>query len=382
MSTITAKIQIYTSEADRDLLTRTMQAYSNACNMISSEIFLAKELKQKKLHNALYSEIRSRFSLGSQMACSAIITTLARYKSAKSNGHEWTEIEFKRPECDLVWNRDYSLTDNLFSVNTLNGRIKLKYQTKGMEKYFDGTWRFGTAKIVNKFKKWFLHISMTKMKFSGENFIYETEQFQNSGVNNIVGIDLGINFLATTYESNGKTEFYSGKQIKNTRGQYKATRKELQQRQTPSARKRLKAIGQRENRYIADVNHCVTKALVTKYPKGTLFVLEDLSGVRNATEKVRVKNRYVSVSWAFLQFRQMLEYKAELYRHKVIAVPPKYTSQTCPKCGHIHKGNRNKKTHTFCCKNCSYTSNDDRIGAMNLYRKGINYLENGIGAVE
>ena len=28
----------------------------------------------------------------------------------------------------------------------------------------------------------------------------------------------------------------------------------------------------------------------------------------------------------------------------------------------------------FTCKNCGYTSNDDRIGAMNLYRMGINYL--------
>jgi len=372
MSTVTAKIQIYVSDPDKELLTKTMQAYSNACNMISSNIFFTEELKQKSLHYALYYQIRTEFLLGSQMACSAIITTLARYKSAKSNGHEWSEIKFKRPECDLVWNRDYSLTANLFSINTLNGRIKLKYQTKGMAKYFDGTWKFGTAKLVNKFNKWFLHIPMTKAH----------EQLQESNVNNVVGVDLGINFLATTYESNGKTKFFNGKQIKNTRGQYKATRKELQQRQTPSSRKRLKEIGQRENRYMADVNHCVTKALVTKYPKGTLFVLEDLSGVRNATEKVRVRNRYVSVSWTFFQFRQMLEYKAELYGHKVIVVSPKYTSQTCPKCGHVEKSNRNKKTHTFCCKSCSYKSNDDRIGAMNLYRKGINHLERGIGIAE
>ncbi len=37
--------------------------------------------------------------------------------------------------------------------------------------------------------------------------------------------------------------------------------------------------------------------------------------------------------------------------------------------------NRNKKIHLFTCKNCGYKSNDDRIGAMNLYRMGINYLE-------
>lgn len=114
---------------------------------------------------------------------------------------------------------------------------------------------------------------------------------------------------------------------------------------------------------VTDVNHQITKALVDKYPRGTMSVLEDLTGVRSATEKVRVKNRYVSVSWAFYQFRQMLEYKAEMNGQKVMTVDPKYTSLTCPKCGHIEKANRNKKLHTFKCKNCQYQSNDDRIGA-------------------
>ena len=27
------------------------------------------------------------------------------------------------------------------------------------------------------------------------------------------------------------------------------------------------------------------------------------------------------------------------------------------------------------CKNCNYQSNDDRIGAMNLWRKGVEYVE-------
>jgi IS605 OrfB family transposase len=364
MATVAAKIQIYPTEAEKTVLLQTMQAYSNACNAVSEYICENKQLKQKALHSVFYSILRESYKLGSQMACSTLITTIARYKSAKSNGHEWSKIEFKKPECDLVWNRDYSINKNLFSVNTLNGRIKLKYQTQGMSKYFDGTWGFGTAKLVNKFSKWFLHIPMSK------NF----NEIKNSEVNNVVGVDLGINFLATTYCSKDKTRFFSGKKVKHIRGKFKVARKDLQQRQTPSSRKRLKAIGSRENRYMTDVNHQITKALVTSYPTGTLFVLEDLSGVRNATEKVRVKNRYVSVSWAFYQFRQMLEYKAILHGHKVICVSPKYTSQTCPKCGHVDKANRNKKTHTFCCKNCSYTSNDDRIGAMNLYRKGIEHL--------
>jgi transposase len=74
----------------------------------------------------------------------------------------------------------------------------------------------------------------------------------------------------------------------------------------------------------------------------------------------------------------MLEYKASLVGSKVIVVDPKYTSQTCPKCGHVEKSNRNKKTHTFKCKTCGYTSNDDRIGAINLQAKGVNYIAEGL----
>src|SRR5690606_41935719 len=66
-------------------------------------------------------------------------------------------------------------------------------------------------------------------------------------VNNIVGVDLGINFLATTYDSQGKTTFYNGNVVKHKRGVFKATRKQLQMRQTPSARKKLKQIGDRKS---------------------------------------------------------------------------------------------------------------------------------------
>lgn len=61
-------------------------------------------------------------------------------------------------------------------------------------------------------------------------------------------------------------------------------------------------------------NHCVSKALVESNPKHTLFVLEDLSSVRSATERVRRKDRYVSVSWSFYDFEQKLKYKAALKR--------------------------------------------------------------------
>lgn len=181
--------------------------------------------------------------------------------------------------------------------------------------------------------------------------------------------------MVATYDSKQKSGFVNGRTIKQKRANYSKLRKELQMRRTPSSRRRIKAIGQRENRWMQDVNHCISKALVDNNPKHTLFVLEDLSGVRNATERVRTKDRYVSVSWSFYDLEQKLIYKAKQNQSTVIKVDPRYTSQCCPMCGHIERSNRDKRLHLFCCKNCGYKSNDDRIGAMNLHRMGINYLE-------
>lgn len=366
MNRLTAKIQLYVpEEQDHTNLMQTMTAYQNACNWLSQQVFQSNILKPILLNQLFYREIRERFGLKAQMTQSVIRTVIAKYKTCKSNGHKWTKIQFKQPQYDLVWNRDYSLNESYFSVNTLAGRLKLRFEKKGMHAFFDGTWTFGAAKLVHKFKKWFLHISVSK----------EEELPELTATTQVVGIDLGINFLATTYDNDGKTSFFNGRKVKHHRGKAKAHRKQLQQRQSSSSRKKMREIGSRENRYVTDVNHQVTKALVENYPKGTLFVLEDLSGVRQATEKVRAKHRYVTVSWAFYQFRQFLEYKAALHGQRVVVVSPKYTSQTCPKCGHVEQANRDKKHHHFCCKKCQYQSNDDRIGAMNLFRKGINLVE-------
>ena len=363
--TITAKVQIVATDTDKVLLNKTMSVYCDACNYVSDYVFRTHDLKQFSLNKILYSTLREKFSLKSQMAQSVFKTVIARYKTILENQNEWIKPSFKKPQYDLVWNRDYSLTQNCFSVNTLNGRVKLPYFAEGMSKYFNHSiYRFGTAKLVNKRGKYYLHIPVT----------YEVEESNISDICNVVGIDRGINFVVATYDSKHKSGFVSGKAIKQKRANYSRLRKELQMRHTPSSRRRLKAIGQRENRWMQDINHQVSKALATGNQKHTLFVLEDLTGIRNVTERVKTKNRYVSVSWSFYDLEQKLIYKAKQNQSSVIKVDPRYTSQCCPACGHTEKSNRNKKIHLFTCKNCGYTSNDDRIGAMNLYRMGINYL--------
>ncbi|MCI6062027.1 MAG: transposase, partial [Ligilactobacillus salivarius] len=59
---------------------------------------------------------------------------------------------------------------------------------------------------------------------------------------------------------------------------------------------------------------------------------------------------------------------------QVLIVSAKYTSQRCPKCGQIRKENRNHRIHRYDCVFCGFKTNDDRVGAMNLYELGKQYI--------
>ena len=400
--TLTAKFQIMVSDEQKELLYSTMKAFADACSYVAEHVFRTRDLAAAHIQKDMYYEIRARFGMRAQMAQSCIRTVRAAYKAIKTSQHKWIMPRFRAPQLDLVWNRDYTLNKDKdrFSVNTLTGRIRVPFYSKGMDIHLADGCVYGTAKLVYKHGKFFLHIPVTR----------EVEELRPEDVNNVVGVDRGIRFLATTYDSAGKTRFYDGKAVKQKRAHYKLKRSELQRVGTPSSRRRLKAIGQRENRWIHDVNHRISKAL-TEIDTGnndrqalntmfaldvnhrisnarteintdnndgnalnTMFVLEDLTGIRSATERVRVHDRYVSASWPYYDLEQKLIYKALRNHQLVVKVDPAYTSQTCPKCGHREKANRDKKKHLFCCRSCGYSSNDDRIAAMNLHRMGIKLL--------
>ena len=186
LQTVTAKLKILVDPASRKLLRDTMKAYSNACNEIAEYIFRTHDLKRYSVHKEVYYPIRERYGLRSQMAESCIRTVVGAYRTILANQKEWIKPGFLHPQLDLVWNRDYSLSGKtgLFSVNTLEGRIKVPFCKQGYEQYFSEGCRFGTAKLVTKHGKFFLHVPVT----------YEIRELKKEEVTNVVGIDRGIRF--------------------------------------------------------------------------------------------------------------------------------------------------------------------------------------------
>lgn len=388
--TKTIKLRINVSP-EQDLLFRQMtEQYRQACNFVSRYIFNNQfDLTYANLNRILYTDLRKQFSLKSQLAQSSIKTTIAKYKTVKQQLSQspyrykdkdgkwkyitktlewlWEPVFFSRPQADLVRNRDYSFIDNgqTLSINTLNKRVKCSFYGEHFAEYLDGSWNLGTAKLVELKGLWYLHIPVTKI----------VEDFQKENVRHVVGIDRGLRFIVVSYDEQGKTKFVSGKKIATKRHKFQEVRCQLQSKGTKSAKRRLKAISGRENRWMSDVNHQISKTLVERYGPDTLFVLEDLTGVSFEESNLSrtAKQNYDLRSWSFYQLEQFLTYKAHENRSEVIKVSAKYTSQRCPKCGTIHKENRNHQKHLYSCQ-CGYNSNDDRIGAMNIQLLGTMWI--------
>lgn len=388
--TKTVKLRINITPEQTELFRQMTEQYRQACNFVSQYIFDNQfDLAYLSLNRVLYAEIRSRFGLKSQMAQSSIKTVIAKYKTVKQQLLQrpykykdekgnwkyitktlewlWKSVFFRRPKTDLVRDRDYSFVDKgqTLSINTLGGRVKCSFFGEHFSAYLDGSYSLGTAKLVELNGLWYLHIPVTKT----------IEDFEKEKVRHVVGIDRGLRFLAVSYDEQGKTEFVSGKKIATKRRKFQEVRRQLQSKGTKSAKRRLKAISGRENRWMSDVNHRISKTLVQKYGKNTLFVLEDLTGISfEETNLSRgAKQNYALRSWSFYQLEQFLSYKAHENKSEVLKVSAKYTSQRCPKCGTIHKENRDHRRHLYSCQ-CGYKSNDDRIGAMNIQFLGTMWI--------
>lgn len=388
--TKTIKLRINATPEQIELFRQTTEQYRQACNFVSQYIFdNAFDLAYLSLNRALYADIRSRFGLKSQMAQSSIKTTIAKYRTVKhqlfqkpykykdENGDWhfigrtlewlWKPVFFKRPQVDLVRRGDYSFVDGekVLSISTLNGRVKCSFFGEPFAAYLDGSYSIGTAKLVELNGLWYLHIPVTKA----------VEDFEKENVKHVVGIDRGLRFVTVSYDEQGKTEFVSGKKIATKRRKFQEVRRQLQSKGTKSAKHRLKSMSGRENRWMSDVNHQISKTLVRKYGENTLFVLEDLASVNFEESNLSrcAKQNYALRSWSFYQLEQFLTYKAHENKSEVLKVSAKYTSQRCPKCGTIRKENRDHHKHLYSCQ-CGYKSNDDRVGAMNIQFLGTMWI--------
>lgn len=175
---------------------------------------------------------------------------------------------------------------------------------------------------------------------------FEIETGTKTTEGEIVGLDTGINSLAST--SDGKQY---GQDIKKLVEIVK--RKEHGSNKQKTARRALK---QRMDE--------VAKEVVKNKQ---LVVVEKLKNLNHKTKAKRrlAKNMRRSLgAWAYRYWLERLQWATEDNRVSFRTVSPAYTSQRCYVCGHTERGNRSGEK--FLCQSCGHIDNADINAAKNI----------------
>src|SRR5713101_6566308 len=268
---LTAKLKLHTTPAQFQALRATQLAYRDSLNFVSQYAFAHGKMSNRvALQDGTYDEIRTRFHLPSQMACSVPRQVGATYKGL------WTKVKknaearragvtkkrykgldqpskFVSPTLEYQLGHDYGFkTEHRVSILTLCGRVVIPYT--GYDQHvslIEHEAQLGSAKLwYDQPKKQFYLLVSLEIEVADP-----TPETHTS----VVGVDVGMRYLAVTATTKGACAFHTGKSIVPKANHYARLRKRLQKKGTRSATRRLVVIAGRERRLKHDANHIVSK---------------------------------------------------------------------------------------------------------------------------
>lgn len=252
--------------------------------------------------------------------------------------------------------RSMNLRGNLLTFSTLDKRIKTLIE---LPEWFmskrEGKKTLQAGRIGID-RNGFPYALLT---FKIENLVSERS------IGKIVGVDRGIYHLA--YSSEGVS--YSGKKVRAHRRRWLYNRSELQKNGTISSKRKLTSMGGIEKRYVRDLNHKISKALVS-IPDLQCLVLEDLAGLAKKPKQKWAKHANKRLcDWSHAELLRFIQYKAVEVGVRVLLVDPMFTSQDCSHCKARPQGARHRGL--FSCGMCGFKAHSDFNAAVNIRDRGL-----------
>jgi len=212
-----------------------------------------------RLHHLTYKDVRARFSLSSQMSCNAIRHVASKYAALRTQKVTPEQpIVFRKFSLTMQHKYDFSYLQKGLSIFTIDGR------RKGV--------RFKVGAYADQYADWDLGGATLYIR---RGSVYLAQTVSKTAPNpkahgNVIGVDKGINYLATATDGT-RQRFFGGGKVKHRKRHYQKTRASLQKKKaenaqsgksTRSVRRVLKRLSGREMRYMCDTNHVVSKRIV------------------------------------------------------------------------------------------------------------------------
>ena len=344
------RIKLQPTSEQHVSLKQTLEAANAACNYVSDLAWRERTFGQFALHKLCYADVRAQFGLGADCAVRVFAKVADGYKLDRKSKRTF------KPHGAFPFNDrlvSYKLEQRIVSIWTMDGRQKMPFVVSELG-----------AQLLEGLRR-----ECDVVYRKGEFYLYQccdVDEPPVDDVDDFLGVDMGVTNIAV--DSTGK--IHQGKTMKSVRFRHRKLRAKLQKKGTKSARRRLKKLAGKEQRFAKDVNHVISKHIVAKAKDtGCGIALEDLTHIRKRVT-ARKPQRATLSGWSFAQLRAYIEYKAKLMGVPVVAVDPRNTSRTCPCCGHIDKANR-KTQSTFLCVSCGFSGLADHIAAVNIGRGAL-----------
>ena len=352
------KLKLIVSDEQHKVLIETLDQYKKCVDRVFEYGFQNHLISGSTLHKATYYELRNEYpNLPSALVCCARVKATEALKAIKKQTkNKWNTNCPKAGKFPAIrYNTTCcSIGKDTFAVATIKNRIKLGIINNPFVK--EDVKQFSTTcELFYRRGNWYLTVFV------------ETHCEDLIPTKNILGIDRGIKNIAVC----SNNQFFNSKKLKNVKGKYRYLRKKLQAKGTYSAKRLLKKLSGKENRFVKDTNHCISKQIVS-LPFDT-FVLEDLN-IRTKKSNGRKFNTLLS-GWSWFQLEQFITYQALLKGKKVTYVDARYTSQKCSVCGYVYRGNR-KTQSGFLCRKCGFQVHADLNASRNIKNNYIAMLGN------
>lgn len=336
----------------------TLDLFADACNQILAVAKTENCWNTVKLHHSCYRTVKTSTGLKANHVCQAIRRVVGNAKAVK-------QIHKFRPTSISLDARTFEYKEEIqqVSVTLKSGRIKFDLSIGGYQ-----------IGLLKGQKPTSATLKKTRQGEYFINFVVEIPEQPKGKTPKVIGVDLGIRDIAST--STGKN--WSGTQLRGTRNKYVRVRSSLQSKGTKGAKRLLKRLSGREKRFQSWINHNISKQLVKEAKEtNSALAFEDLTGIRMTT-KVRRKTRTEINRWAFYELRQFTQYKANIAGIEIVLVDPRYTSQTCSRCHHVHpeQGKSYRKGKVFKCGHCGFGIDSDWNGALNIAQLA---MQRGLG---
>jgi len=381
----TVRVQLHPTPEQAQALYETMQQFTTAFNMVCAYGWQHHDKNGVKLHHAIYYKTKAACpGLVSDHLIQARVKATEALKSAftwqkkheanyqktvakaKKKGKPIPEFKpVKMPQsklCPVRYNvHTYSLNwdTQTVRVSTTHGKMTIPFTVPHFSAHYAGN-KIATADLIHRKGKWWVHI-----------VVDVPEPVIPKGTE-VIGVDLGLNHPAVT----SKRQFLGSKHWKEVDRRYFRLRRKLQSKGTKSAKRHLKKLSKRQQRFHRDCDHVLSKHLVQNSQPGSTIVFENLTNIRETSKIGRgkknknVDNKRRLHAWSFMQLYDFTVYKAQERGSLVERVDPRHTSQTCSKCGFQHRSNRRSQS-LFLCRHpeCQYCLNADLNASVNIREK-------------